>query len=233
MNSVVVAPPQIAGAEFVGSDTCAGCHPDTAKNFKYAAHARMEVKGQNAQGIGCEGCHGAGSKHVEAGGSKGTIIDPDKSPDVCYQCHMDKRGEFALPYHHPVPEGRMTCTDCHNPHEGEAMNGGGTQIASMKDVCGKCHTAQMGPFIWEHEALNDGCGDCHRPHGSPNQKLLTERNATLCLKCHFQEQAANGVILIGGRDHGTANGFLTRGTCWSAGCHETVHGSNVSSSQRF
>ena len=39
-----------------------------------------------------------------------------------------------------------------------------------------------------------------------------------------------GEILIGGRDHAP---FLSRGACWSAGCHEAVHGSHVNSSLRF
>jgi hypothetical protein len=60
--------------------------------------------------------------------------------------------------------------------------------------------------------------------------MLTERNATLCLKCHFQQQTGSGNIVIGGRDH---SGSLSRGACWSAGCHEAVHGSQVSSSLRF
>ena len=82
----------------------------------------------------------------------------------------------------------------------------------------------------EHEASREGCVVCHSPHGSVNQKMLKARNANLCLQCHFQEQTAPGVILIGGRDHASV---LTRGTCWSGGCHEAVHGSHVSSSLRF
>ena len=39
-----------------------------------------------------------------------------------------------------------------------------------------------------------------------------------------------GRLLIGGRDHAP---FVQRGTCWSAGCHEAVHGSHVNSSLRF
>ncbi len=70
----------------------------------------------------------------------------------------------------------------------------------------------------------------HCPHGSVNQKMLKARNANLCLQCHFQEQPSAGVIMIGGRDHAS---FLSRGTCWSCGCHEAVHGSHVSSSLRF
>jgi len=38
---------------------------------------------------------------------------------------------------------------------------------------------------------------CHSPHGTVNAKLLTERDANLCLKCHFQ-QVQSGAILIGG-----------------------------------
>jgi predicted CXXCH cytochrome family protein len=103
-------------------------------------------------------------------------------------------------------------------------------MLSANDNCHACHQAQRGPHVFEHEALREGCIICHSPHGSVNQKLLTERNAVLCLKCHFQQQTAPGRIAIGAIDH---TSFLARGTCWSAGCHEAVHGSQVSSSLRF
>lgn len=89
---------------------------------------------------------------------------------------------------------------------------GGTQLATAHETCGKCHTAQRGPFVFEHEAIREGCTTCHKPHGSVNRRMLTERNATLCLKCHFQQQAAAGAIFIGGQDHTTR---LTRGSCFS------------------
>jgi DmsE family decaheme c-type cytochrome len=143
---------------------------------------------------------------------------------------LDKRGEFNLPHRHPVLEGKMSCTDCHDPHKGSAIKGGSTSLALEQDTCHKCHIAQRGPFVFEHEAVREGCTTCHKPHGSVNAKLLTERNANLCLKCHFQQQTAPGRITIGGRDH---SGFLSRGTCWSAGCHEAVHGSQIGSSLRF
>jgi hypothetical protein len=60
--------------------------------------------------------------------------------------------------------------------------------------------------------------------------MLISRNASLCLKCHFQQQTATGVIVIGGQDHSSR---LRQGTCWSAGCHEAVHGSQIGSSMRF
>jgi hypothetical protein len=50
------------------------------------------------------------------------------------------------------------------------------------------------------------------------------------LKCHFQQQTGPGSLLIGGIEHSS---FVARGTCWSAGCHEAVHGSQVSTSLRY
>ncbi len=54
---------------------------------------------------------------------------------VCYQCHADVRGQFELPSHHPVPEGRMDCTLCHSPHKGSIRAGGGTALLSQDDNC--------------------------------------------------------------------------------------------------
>jgi hypothetical protein len=44
------------------------------------------------------------------------------------------------------------------------------------------------------------------------------------LKCHAQVQANPGMIQIGKINH---TGFLSRATCWTAGCHAAVHGSNI------
>jgi predicted CXXCH cytochrome family protein len=230
INRVVMVPPQIPGAEYVGSDTCSQCHDNITKGFHSATHAKLIASGPNAVNMGCESCHGPGSLHNESGGAHHTIINPRKSPETCFQCHLEMRARFNLPNGHPVLAGKMSCSDCHNPHQGPAVKGGGTALASEHDTCAKCHTAQHGPFVFEHEAVREGCTTCHEPHGSVNAKMLRERNHALCLKCHFQQQTAPGRIAIGGRDH---TAFLSRGTCWSAGCHEAVHGSQIGSSLRF
>lgn len=236
-----MAPPSIPGAEFVGTEACDACHSEIVRDFRTSTHARLQAKGENAKMMGCEGCHGPGSKHVEAGGGRGTIVNPHRDPEACFQCHLEVRAKFQLPHRHPVLEGKMSCSDCHNPHRGMAfkggetnlpvaVKGGGTRLLDENQACTQCHTAQRGPFVFEHGAVRQGCITCHSPHGSANQRMLTERNANLCFKCHFQEQKLDGKIYIGDSDH---TNRLPQGTCWSAGCHEAVHGSNVNGHFRY
>jgi predicted CXXCH cytochrome family protein len=240
-NRGIVAPPSVPGAQFIGMEKCANCHEEIVRDFATATHARLKAPGANATNTGCESCHGPGSLHAQAGGAANLIVNPRKSPQACFACHLDVRSQFQLPHHHPVLEGNMTCTDCHEPHKGKAMkgaptgkaeriHGGGMAFLTENENCLQCHTAQRGPYVFEHEAMREGCTVCHRPHGSVNQRLLTERNQTLCLKCHFERQTSPGSILIGNVDHSF---FLPQGTCWSAGCHEEPHGSNVTPFLRY
>jgi predicted CXXCH cytochrome family protein len=234
VNRVVVAPPMIPGATYVGMDTCAPCHEKETRDFKLAFHARITIpdpKGKR-EGVGCEGCHGPGSLHVEAGGERGKfIVNPSKNPEACYQCHLDKKAQMNLPYHHPVREGKMNCTSCHDPH-GSDIKKGRLLLARVNDVCAQCHRKQAGPHVFEHPALREGCTTCHQVHGSLNAKMLTERDANLCLKCHAQMQVPVGPprIWIGVADH---NSRLRQGPCFSSGCHEAPHGSMVSRTLRY
>ena len=227
-----MAPPGIPGATFVGSSTCAQCHENLVRDFRTADHSRLQAKGENAKDMGCESCHGPGSKHVAAGGGAGSIVNPKKSPETCFQCHLDKKAEFSLPYSHPVLKGKMSCSDCHNPHKGSIMKGGGTlNLKSKNETCFQCHKAQRGPFVFAHDAVKEGCTSCHNPHGTVNQKMLTERNQTLCVKCHNDVGGRRPNPTIG--PSGTHGSRLIQGTCWSAGCHEAVHGSNTNVELRF
>ena len=244
----VVELPNVPGAKYIGSKECEQCHEEIYRSFQTADHARLLAEGPNALNAGCESCHGPGSLHSDSGGetkppysfasgrpqssSYGArlALDPARTRDtVCFQCHADVRGQFSLPNHHPVPEGRMSCIQCHPPHKGIAHAGGSTALLAVEENCLQCHPAERGPYVFEHEALREGCTTCHTPHGSINAKMLTVRDSNLCLKCHFQ-QMSGGNILIGGQDHTLR---LQQGSCWTAGCHEAVHGSRVNASLRF
>jgi hypothetical protein len=198
-DRTVVAPPVVAGATFVGSKKCAECHEEHTANFVGATHSKIAMKDAKGVDIGCESCHGGGSLHVKAGGSKATIANPSKSPETCFACHLDKRGEFSLPHAHPVLSGQVTCNDCHNPHKGHVVKRSGAELETPNETC---------------------------------TKMLVARDANLCLRCHLEHPAVEGnsTIMAGGEDHRTR---LQGGTCWIAGCHEDVHGSNASKAMRY
>ncbi len=215
-------------AEYVGTETCASCHVKENQEFKRSTHARIAVPGENIKAQGCESCHGPGSLHVAAGGGRGVggIKNPRKDPSTCFECHTDKKTEFRLPYHHPVLEGKMSCADCHNPHGDDVRPWSATTMKDVNEACFKCHKEQRGPFAWEHEALREGCTTCHKVHGSINDKMLIARDSTLCLRCHTQVAFPT----IGASNHGTR---LPQGSCYSAGCHTAIHGSNFDDHLRY
>ncbi len=141
-GGVVVPPPSIAGAEYVGMDTCAMCHEKMVKDFSKTEHARMVVSSEEIKGQGCEACHGAGSLHADAQTKKerkAAIINPGKDPEACYKCHLEKKASFSLQYHHPVPEGKVSCTDCHDAHKPGVKPGSANSIYGKNENCAKCH----------------------------------------------------------------------------------------------
>lgn len=229
-NRTMLAPPFVAGATFSGDKACVECHKEQTDHFASATHAKIQLgdPGNKIGTTGCETCHGAGSVHVKAGGSKGTIVNPRKSPETCFQCHVDKRGEFSLANAHGVMNGTVTCGDCHEPHAGNAI-AGGAALEGENETCTKCHTSQKGPFVFPHNGMKEGCVACHAPHGSVNSKMLLARDSNLCLRCHLNVSTP-GALMVGGEDHRTR---LNSTTCWGAGCHEAVHGSNTNKALRF
>ena len=219
---------------FVGNKVCAECHTNYTRVFDMSPHSRAHFRDASVQGdvIGCESCHGPGSKHVSAPRDRAKlIVNPGKDPSACFQCHMETHAEFNLPQHHPIVEGKMNCVQCHDPHGMDifkpSKSSSGLAMARVNESCAQCHREQSKPVVFEHEALREGCTVCHNPHGSMNKKMLVQQDANLCLRCHAQNQGAavgTGKVVIGTIDH---TQFLKRATCWSAGCHTAVHGSNV------
>jgi len=183
---------------------------------------------------GCESCHGAGSKHIEGGGGRKFIINPGKDSSVCFNCHLEVHAEFKLSHHHPVIENRINCVNCHDPHGTDIMKPvTGLAMARLNESCAGCHRDQTRRYVFEHEAMREGCTACHSPHGSVNDKLLNQRDVNLCLRCHAQVQGPAvppGMVFIGAVNH---TDFMRRATCWASGCHSALHGSNVDPKLRF
>jgi DmsE family decaheme c-type cytochrome len=115
----------------------------------------------------------------------------------------------------PLREGKMTCTDCHNPHgtfTPKLLVGN-----SVNDTCYRCHAEKRGPFLWEHAPVRENCLNCHEPHGSNHDKLLKIARPRLCQRCHIE------------RFHPTTpqtptSRFVFNRSCQN--CHSQIHGSN-------
>jgi len=230
VSRTVFAPPEIPGANYAGNRACFECHTNYVRIFPASPHARIynETAAMTGQS-GCESCHGPGSKHNEAGGGRGKfIVNPGKDAAACFQCHLEIHAEFSLPQHHPVLEKKMNCLQCHDPHGMDIMKPArGLAMARFNQTCGQCHREQAKPHAFEHEALRDGCTICHQPHGSVNAKLLLDRDNNLCLRCHAQTPGTGAgppEIYIGVVPH---KDYVRLGTCYSAGCHTAIHGSNI------
>jgi predicted CXXCH cytochrome family protein len=104
------------------------------------------------------------------------------------------------------------------------------QAHNTEQPCLKCHVDKRGPFVFAHQTGEvDGCISCHRPHGSPNNKLLTRPTvAQLCLECHtgngdFGVRSSRGVTYPDHATHSMIDPHYQRCT----GCHVAIHGSNV------
>jgi predicted CXXCH cytochrome family protein len=200
-NRTIVLPHTTSGATYLGSDACSQCHEQYTKDLPSPPTDASSPPAPTRSMWAANPATAPAAPTSRAAAPPAPSSIPSRDPASCFECHSNLRGQFALPNRHPVMEGRISCSACHDPHKGDAMKGGGTALTSANEVCISCHKQQRGPHVFEHEAMREGCTTCHNPHGSVNQKMLTERNAVLCLKCHFQHQTAPGRIAIGAIDH--------------------------------
>lgn len=164
----------------------------------------------------------------------GSLVKPE--PELCFDCHREKRARFRYNSHHPVIERRMTCTSCHAVHGSRQPSLLATE-EGLNDLCTRCHPAQQGPFVFEHAAVEEGCTTCHEPHGSVANNLLLQNEPFLCLQCHEahfhlgREGISTPVIRpTGGSTNpfgssGWRRAFATKCTV----CHPQVHGSDLPS----
>lgn len=184
-------------------ERCLGCHSTAHPDFMRSPHAKA--------GVSCISCH---SVHH----STGPKLLLAKQPKLCESCHTDVKAQFAMPFHHPVPEGAVKCTDCHDVH-GTFNANNLRSTADQNRVCTKCHMDVRGPFVFEHAAVKAvGCLGCHSPHGSQNARLLNMPTVnTLCNQCH--SPVSEGTF------HSMGQGSSALTPCTN--CHTEIHGSNL------
>ncbi|MBI2844814.1 MAG: hypothetical protein HYX78_15585 [Armatimonadetes bacterium] len=142
-------------------------------------------------------------------------------PELCLTCHKELQAQFNLPTHHPVREGRMQCSDCHNPHGGTRGN---LREETINQTCFRCHPEIEGPYVFEHPPVSEDCTICHRPHGSPQNYLLKQTQPFLCLKCHAGPHSRSGTLANGSDAATTSRVPYYYWQCTS--CHNRPHGSD-------
>ncbi|HEX8949692.1 MAG TPA: DmsE family decaheme c-type cytochrome [Dissulfurispiraceae bacterium] len=190
---------------------CLKCHTANATfnlhNWNTSAHAVNDVS--------CIGCHSICSAFKS--GRPDLKVKLRDAAEMCYKCHQDIRAEFMLPTHHPVPEQKIFCVDCHDSHG--TANDKSLKKMTVKETCTQCHAEKSGPFIYEHADITEDCRTCHRPHGSVNSNLLSLREPFLCLQCH------SGHLTSGALSPEFKGAFYTRCT----DCHSRIHGTDIPS----
>ena len=198
--------------------TCLGCHLNqrTPGGRIATGHAKDQV--------GCTTCHSVhgtgGAKLVE---HNKTVINAK-----CASCHISEMAAFNRPFTHRLPQGAMSCVDCHNPHASFRAD-------SMKEAfgnepgCLQCHSDKRGPFVFEHPPSKiEGCAACHEAHGSANPKMLVRHDVKLlCLECHANLPIpVKNAKSLGGVPPALHDLRSTRfQNCTT--CHVKIHGSYV------
>jgi len=202
---------------------CLGCHQGGERlHWEGSTHARNL--------LGCSDCHNPMARFS----ATGLLAKPSIS-ETCQTCHQQQRAEFRRRSHMPLPEGKMSCVDCHNPHGSPTAPL--LKADSVNEVCYACHAEKRGPMLWEHAPVRERCTNCHQPHGSNHDKLLTAARPYLCQQCHNSSQLHSGQFFRADQtaaaalQGGTSNPRMIGRSCQN--CHTQIHGSNHPSGARF
>lgn len=189
----------------VRSQTCLACHQGGNRiHWGMSAHAANDVT--------CSTCH-----RVHTGFDK--VRDKRAQTEVCFECHKEQRAQISRPSRHPLLEGKMACSDCHNPHGGAGVKA--LVRDNVNDTCYQCHMEKRGPFLRGHQPVQENCAECHNPHGSINTSLLKLRSPFLCQQCHEPTSHRGFLPNLAGTNF---NANIAARGCLN--CHTNIHGTN-------
>lgn len=197
---------------------CLSCHEKEAKRSHWAGSIH------DARDVACTSCHQIHTAHDK-------VRDKRTQPEVCYTCHKEQRAQVNRPSHHPIPEGKMSCSDCHNPHG--SVGPKLMKRDSVVDTCYTCHMEKRGPFVHNHQPVNEDCSYCHNSHGTTAENMLKARPPFLCHQCHtphgpqVAQTAGQGqsTALLSATTSGKSGINYTQGRgCLN--CHTQIHGTN-------
>jgi DmsE family decaheme c-type cytochrome len=204
----------------VQNGQCLSCHEGGQRiNWHGSVHDKVD--------LACSDCHNPMARFSATG-----LLKKPSISETCFTCHRQQRIDFSKRSHMPLPEGKMSCEDCHNPHG--SVTRPLLKADDVNTVCYACHAEKRGPFLWEHPPVRDNCLNCHAPHGSNNDKLLVTARPFLCQQCHANVRHPNDLMTPNQLPRGNLeniNERLLSRSCQN--CHSQIHGSNSPNGPRF
>ncbi len=238
---------------YVGSAACKTCHPNVWSTFNRNPHYKSIASGDKPPAqTGCEGCHGPGKAHIDAGGGNATIIafsqlSPEKALDNCLRCHTQTMSRANIRRSDHTLNG-VACNTCHSIHGSKAPRA--LLAKPQAELCYQCHADVRAQFSmpFKHR-VNEGfmnCTDCHNPHGvsqptwraggRPRMVDTALANEEPCLKCHTEKRGPfvfeHAAVRVDGCEgchmpHGSANSRLLRKPVVFTLCLECHNGAGV------
>jgi DmsE family decaheme c-type cytochrome len=204
------------------SQVCQKCH---AGGNQFFWHGSVH----ETRNLSCLSCHGIHTFKSQTGQLKAA-----STVEACVTCHKDVRAQMWKSSHHPIREGKITCTDCHNPHGSTTPTL--IKANSVNEQCYSCHLDKRGPFLWEHPPVLENCLNCHVPHGSNHIKLQKTSVPYLCQQCHadiehpsvMYDRTTQADVPQGADGESGGSNRLFNRACLN--CHAQIHGSNHPSS---
>jgi DmsE family decaheme c-type cytochrome len=213
------------------SGACMTCHSSN-RHLAFWESGRHGIND-----VTCNNCHQVHAPTPPGARAGGALVNPNPkvSPltttgrqleyPTCGQCHKQITTQIFKPSHHPIWEGKVFCSDCHNPHG--ALTPVMLKHETINSQCLSCHTDKRGPYMFEHPAVEENCLNCHRPHGSSHGRLLNERVPNLCQDCHDWSRHP-GTAYAGNQGFAPQGANNTRFIARSClNCHNAIHGSNA------
>jgi len=202
--------------ELNSMEMCISCHSGHQfDDWAFSSH--------NAAGVGCASCHTVHAAVEE---------NPLPTEATCYGCHSNVKAASYMPSRHPIGTGMLSCTDCHGVHGNDASL---AHNGDSRELCFTCHADKEGPFVFEHEPVNEDCMVCHTAHGSVANNLLKQNEPALCLNCHPMHFHAHVESIEGqwSAPQAPGRGGDSRRDSFKAGmttkctqCHTAVHGTD-------
>ena len=192
---------------------CLTCHQKDSTRSHWAGSTHQ------TQDVACNSCHQVHAK-------KDKVRNKVTQAEVCFTCHKEQRAQYQRPSRHPILEGKVACSDCHNVHG--SIGPKLVKRDSVNETCFTCHMEKRGPFVRPHEPVTEDCGICHNPHGTTAENLLKQRPPFLCNECHSPhgpslpqlagQAAAPTTVGKNGINYTQGRGCVN--------CHTQIHGSN-------